>query len=88
MYVYFNKLVYTQFMPKNICKCHVANKEKSFHFVNNKKMDWNVISSAINDVFSIIRDPSLIDINMLLPGFDLFALIRDPSLICYCSMLM
>ena len=37
MYVYFNKLVYTQFMPKNISKCPVANKEKSFHFVNNKK---------------------------------------------------
>ena len=37
MYVYFNKLVYAQFMPKNIGKCHVANKEKSFHFVNNKK---------------------------------------------------
>ena len=37
MYVYFNKLVYTQFMPKNISKCLVANKEKSFNFVNNKK---------------------------------------------------
>jgi hypothetical protein len=34
MYIYFNKLVYAQFMPKNISKCHVANKEKSFHFVN------------------------------------------------------
>ena len=88
MYVYFNKLVYTQFMPKNICKCHVANKEKKFSFCEQQKMDWNVISSAITDVFSIIRDPSLIDINMLLLGFDSFALIRDPSLICYCSMLM
>jgi len=37
MYVYFNKRVYTQFMPKNISKCRVSNKEKSFHFVNNKK---------------------------------------------------
>jgi hypothetical protein len=75
-------------MPKNICKCHVANKEKKFSICEQQKMDWNVISSAINDVFSIIRDPSLIDINMLLLGFDSFALIRDPSLICYCSMLM
>ena len=51
-------------------------------------MDWNVILSAVNDVFSIIGDPSLIYINMLLPGFDLFALKRDPSLICYYPMLM
>ena len=62
--------------------------KKKVSFCEQQKMDWNVISSAINDVFSIIKDPSLIDINMLLPGFDLFALIRDPSLICYCSMLM
>jgi hypothetical protein len=55
MYVYFNKLVYTQFMPKNICKCHVANKEKKFSFCEQQKMDWNVISSAITDVFSIIN---------------------------------
>lgn len=43
MYVYFNKLLYTQLIPKNNSKCHVANKEKSFHFVNKQKMDWNVI---------------------------------------------
>jgi hypothetical protein len=65
-----------------------GKQRKKFSFCEQQKMDWNVISSAINDVFSIIKDPSLIDINMLLPGFDLFALIRDPSLICYCSMLM
>jgi hypothetical protein len=57
-----------------------GKQRKKFSFCKQQKMDWNVISSAINDVFSIISDPSLIDINMLLPGFDLFALIRDLSL--------
>jgi hypothetical protein len=65
-----------------------GKQRKKFSFCEQQKKDWNVILSAINDVFSIIRDPSLIDINMLLPGFDLFALKKDPSLICYCPMLM
>jgi hypothetical protein len=45
-----------------------GKQRKKFSFCEQQKMDWNVISSAINDVFSIIRDPSLIDIIMLLPG--------------------
>jgi hypothetical protein len=65
-----------------------GKQRKKFSFCEQRKMDWNVILSAVNDVFSIIGDPSLIYINMLLPGFDLFALKRDPSLICYYPMLM
>ena len=43
-----------------------GKQRKKFSFCEQRKMDWNVILSAVNDVFSIIGDPSLIYINMLL----------------------